>query len=100
MLKNWRFPASGKPGKVSEVATPPDIRNPVSQACTQAQMQDPIYRYWCRHIGEGPVNHRKQWEFVYILQALARGRHRDGSAAGNQQGGNDQHLLFRHLRLS
>lgn len=50
----------------------PGLRDPVSQACTQAQMDDPIYHYWCQQIGERPRHHRKQWEFCYILQSLAR----------------------------
>jgi 2-polyprenyl-3-methyl-5-hydroxy-6-metoxy-1,4-benzoquinol methylase len=55
------------------VADPePVLRDPLSQACTQAQMEEPAYAYWCRAIGEAPRHHRKQWEFCYILQALAR----------------------------
>lgn len=50
----------------------PDLRHPVSQACTQSQMADPAYAYWCAQIGEIPRSHRKQWEFCYILQSLAR----------------------------
>lgn len=50
---------------------PPSLANPVSQACTQAQFDTPIYHYWCREIREAPRYHRKQWEFCYILQALA-----------------------------
>ncbi len=50
----------------------PNLDWPVSQACTQAQMDDPAYLYWCERIGEVPRSHRKQWEFCYILQALAR----------------------------
>ncbi|PNU05159.1 hypothetical protein A8V01_04425 [Novosphingobium guangzhouense] len=44
----------------------------MSQACTQAQFEDPAYAYWCEQIGEVPRTHRKQWEFCYILQVLAR----------------------------
>jgi len=50
----------------------PNLYWPVSQACTQAQMVEPAYAYWCEQIGEVPRMHRKQWEFCYILQALAR----------------------------
>lgn len=50
----------------------PSLYRPVSQACTQAQMVEPAYAYWCEQIGETPRMHRKQWEFCYILQALAR----------------------------
>lgn len=43
---------------------------PVSQACTYKQMQDPLYAQWCDALHESPSTHRKQWEFCYILQAL------------------------------
>jgi 2-polyprenyl-3-methyl-5-hydroxy-6-metoxy-1,4-benzoquinol methylase len=48
----------------------PSFANPVSQACTQLQMADPLYGQWCSALHEHPSSHRKQWEFCYILQAL------------------------------
>lgn len=60
----------------------PSLRDPRSQACTQAQMEEPAYGYWCAAIGEVPRYHRKQWEFCYILQALAR----SGKLAPDMQG--------------
>lgn len=54
------------------VTAEPTLTNPVSQACTQAQMNEPAYAWWCGQIFEQPTTHRKQWEFCYILQALAR----------------------------
>lgn len=48
----------------------PSFALPVSQACTQTQMDDPLYRQWCAELWEAPSTHRKQWEFCYILQAL------------------------------
>lgn len=53
---------------VSEGA--PVLEAPVSQACTQAQMESEVYLEWCRQINEKPWLHRKQWEFAYILQCL------------------------------
>lgn len=50
----------------------PSLTHPVSQACTQSQFAEPAYAYWCQQIHEVPRLHRKQWEFCYILQALAR----------------------------
>jgi 2-polyprenyl-3-methyl-5-hydroxy-6-metoxy-1,4-benzoquinol methylase len=50
----------------------PNLHWPVSQACTQGQMAEPAYAYWCEQIREIPRAHRKQWEFCYILQSLAR----------------------------
>ena len=49
----------------------PTLLAPVSQACTQAQFDEPSYEYWCQAIREVPRYHRKQWEFCFILQALA-----------------------------
>lgn len=60
----------------------PSLRDPRSQACTQAQMEEAAYAYWCAAIGEAPRYHRKQWEFCYILQALAR----SGKLAPDMQG--------------
>ena len=48
----------------------PTLWAPESQACTQAQKEEPHYAYWCSEIRELPRMHRKQWEFCYILQAL------------------------------
>ena len=48
----------------------PTLWGAVSQACTQAQMEEMHYTYWCKEIREEPRMHRKQWEFCYILQAL------------------------------
>lgn len=50
----------------------PILRDPVSQACTAKQFSESAYQYWCAEIGEAPRLHRKQWEFCFILQALAR----------------------------
>lgn len=53
-----------------ETVPEPSLWAPVSQACTQAQLEEPRYSYWCKQIRERPRMHRKQWEFCYILQAL------------------------------
>lgn len=53
------------------VKDPPSLARPVSQACTQGQFESAVYEYWCAKIREAPRYHRKQWEFCYILQALA-----------------------------
>lgn len=48
------------------------LTHPVSQGCTAAQFAEPAYAYWCEKFAERPRFHRKQWEFCFILQALAR----------------------------
>lgn len=46
-----------------------DKRN--SSVCKAQDFSQEWYRYWCGKLGESPRFHRKQWEYVYILQALA-----------------------------
>lgn len=48
----------------------PTLQHPVSQAVTQSQFHEPVYAEWCRELRETPRYHRKQWEFVYLLQVL------------------------------
>lgn len=69
----YRSPVTSGPPVPSQTddSTPePTLWEPVSQACTQAQMEEPHYSYWCQEIRELPRMHRKQWEFCFILQAL------------------------------
>jgi SAM-dependent methyltransferase len=54
------------------VRRPATIAEPVSQMCTAAQFDEPAYAAWRERIKFPRHNHRKQWEFVYILQALER----------------------------
>jgi 2-polyprenyl-3-methyl-5-hydroxy-6-metoxy-1,4-benzoquinol methylase len=49
----------------------PTLQSPASQLCTESQLREPVYRVWCDALREAPTLHRKQWEYVYILQALA-----------------------------
>ncbi|MFT5288906.1 MAG: SAM-dependent methyltransferase [Planctomycetota bacterium] len=68
----------------------PTLERPVSQAATASQCDDPIYIRWCDVIREEPKLHRKQWEFVYVLQALevrgmlAEGRRGLGFGVGRE----------------
>ncbi len=49
----------------------PTLEHPVSQLCTQKQVDSRAYCRWCEDMREQPRYHRKQWEFCYILEALA-----------------------------
>lgn len=52
-----------------------------SGLCRQAHFRMPLYQYWCEKLGEIPRYHRKQWEFVYICQALyERGALKQGAS--------------------
>jgi 2-polyprenyl-3-methyl-5-hydroxy-6-metoxy-1,4-benzoquinol methylase len=50
----------------------PSLASPVSQLCTAEQMLSPIYDDWCDAIHSPPRFSRKQWEFVFIMQALEK----------------------------
>lgn len=41
-----------------------------SELCKARDIQSSWYKYWCNELKETPNYHRKQWEFVYILEAL------------------------------
>lgn len=43
----------------------------VSQLCTQSQLETEPFRRWVGELKETPRYHSKQWEYAYILQALA-----------------------------
>lgn len=60
------------PAPVVPLREKPSLTHPVSQACTHGQFDEEAYAFWCEQIREVPRAHRKQWEFCYILQALAR----------------------------
>lgn len=48
----------------------PTLEHPVSQACTVGQFSEPSYARWLGAMKRPLHRHRKQWEFIYILQAL------------------------------
>jgi hypothetical protein len=43
---------------------------PAASNCTYADIAHPAYARWCRRMGMQAIPHRKQWEWVYILQQL------------------------------
>ena len=49
---------------------PATLAHPVSQGCTAAQLEEPAYKRWLDLLKQEPFRHRKQWEFIYILQVL------------------------------
>lgn len=50
----------------------PNLQNPTSQLCTAKQVLTKPYRYWCDLILSPARFSRKQWEFVFIMQALQK----------------------------
>ncbi|MEM1194990.1 MAG: hypothetical protein AAGH57_02705 [Pseudomonadota bacterium] len=53
---------------LQKVAAPTHSRS-VSQACTQAQTEEPIIDEWYKKTRLQPAMHRKLWEFLYALQS-------------------------------
>jgi SAM-dependent methyltransferase len=52
---------------------PATLADPGSQMCTSAQFEEPDYDRWVERLDLPSRHmHRKQWEFVYILQVLAK----------------------------
>jgi hypothetical protein len=70
-----------------------------SELCKAKDYQQDWYMHWCDVLGEEPNFHRKQWEYVYVLQALyERGCMQDGKRGiGFAVGTN--HFLFLQIRL-
>lgn len=63
-------------------AGPPDLQHVVSQTVTAAQVVSPKYASWAKVLGEQPRFHRKQWEYVIVLEAADQaGLLREGCAA-------------------
>jgi len=48
----------------------PTLDKVTSQLCTANQIFSNKYKYWCKALNSPPRFSRKQWEFVYILEAL------------------------------
>jgi 2-polyprenyl-3-methyl-5-hydroxy-6-metoxy-1,4-benzoquinol methylase len=48
----------------------PSLQTITSQCCTAAQFEENLYKRWAKEIGQEIKYHRKQWEYVYILEAL------------------------------
>jgi 2-polyprenyl-3-methyl-5-hydroxy-6-metoxy-1,4-benzoquinol methylase len=48
----------------------PSLESPTSQLCTENQFREPRYAQWCAELKEARLHHRKQWEFVFILEVL------------------------------
>lgn len=58
----------------------PTLGKVTSQLCTASQFDEPQYAQWCTELREEPAYRRKQWEFVFICEALSQmGALRPGS---------------------
>lgn len=83
IVKNNSNPVSDAFREFTRIQASCNISAPVafsSTVCREQHFRMPLYRYWCCSIKEQPRLHRKQWEFVYICQALyERGLLKPGS---------------------
>ncbi len=41
-----------------------------SELCKAKDYKADWFKHWCNQLGETPNHHRKQWEFVFIMEAL------------------------------
>jgi hypothetical protein len=41
-----------------------------SELCKAKDYQADWFKHWCDQLGEAPNLHRKQWEFIYVMEAL------------------------------
>lgn len=65
-----RLEGEGRPLMLSSADAEPSLERPVSQAATESQLNEPTFIRICRAIRYDPINHRKLWEYVYIVRAL------------------------------
>lgn len=66
LIERLHLLSNGIPDEIAE----PTIESPTSQLATEGQFYGDTYKDWCSKIHERARFHRKQWEFVYILQSL------------------------------
>lgn len=64
MLKNTTAAAQWNTGLVY------DFGKRRSELCKAKDYRADWFIHWCNQLGESPNFHRKQWEFVYVMQAL------------------------------
>ena len=50
----------------------PTLENPTSQLCTSNQIYSRIYLRWMYEMKDLPRLHRKEWEWVFILEVLSQ----------------------------
>lgn len=59
-----------KQSRIWNTALRGDFGKRRSELCKAKDIGSEWYKRWCQALGEAPQFHRKQWEFVYIIQAL------------------------------
>lgn len=47
-----------------------DLGKRRSELCKAKDYQAKWFKHWCNQLGETPNFHRKQWEFIFVMQAL------------------------------
>jgi hypothetical protein len=52
------------------VNQPPSLERPISQMCTAGQLNSPLFTDLCVRLGLVPKQHRKHWEFAFVVRAL------------------------------
>lgn len=71
--REWSARYESAPLVIDAQGSPePSLSVLASQLCTASQCLDERYRHWCREMKSPPRLARKQWEFVYALEALSQ----------------------------
>ncbi|MBK3820718.1 methyltransferase domain-containing protein [Paraburkholderia aspalathi] len=71
--REWGARYTSAPLVIDGQDTPePSLSRIASQLCTASQCVDVRYRHWCKKMKSPARLARKQWEFVYALEALAQ----------------------------
>lgn len=63
---------SARVGDIVRSRHSPSFADPVSQAATSAQVEDPRFSHWTSVMNHRMIFHRKLWEWCYTLEALDR----------------------------
>ncbi|MBB6204275.1 SAM-dependent methyltransferase [Paraburkholderia fungorum] len=89
--REWNARYTSAPLVIDGQGSPePSLSSIASQLCTASQCLDERYRQWCREMKSPARLARKQWEFVYTLEALsqagmlARGKRGLGFGCGEE----------------
>ncbi|WP_322015538.1 SAM-dependent methyltransferase [Paraburkholderia sp. J12] len=72
MERDWARRYEESPLVASAAGDPPSLSRITSQLCTATQFREGAYGRWCREMRTPARFARKQWEFVYILEALSQ----------------------------
>lgn len=66
----FNLSTSKEPARIWNTSLNRDFGKRRSELCKAKDIQSEWYKRWCAELSEKPGFHRKQWEFMYVAQAL------------------------------